>query len=134
MKDKFDDYIKERTYQIKRINQEKYRHHMKSKLKILTNEKWTDFSNLKNLPSNAVGWYSPSDLTAYVKIDNNMMKTIKHEYFGHGLFFENHPIGQMLHYLNQESKIVNNQQLNFSIHIFNKMFKSEIERIAEGVI
>jgi hypothetical protein len=76
--------------------------------------------------------YSSSDFIAYVRKDSSLRQFV-HEYFGHGLFFEYHPVGQLLHFLNQESKLVYDEGLVFTLNVFNSVFEDEIEVIASRI-
>jgi hypothetical protein len=104
-----------------------------TRLEIIPKEKWEGFAKQKNIKSN--GWYSPSDLIAYTKEDTptKMNPIILHEYVGHGIFFEYHPIGRMLHFLNQEAKLVFNKELNYTLKVFNACFEDEIEKSAINI-
>jgi hypothetical protein len=103
---------------------------------ILTPHEWDNFSKTQRLKPGSVGWYSPSDLTAYVKHDTKEIldHVVLHEYIGHGLFFEHHPIGQMLHFLNVDSKQNYVSNTVYTLSTFRKHFENKIEEIADEYV
>jgi len=70
---------------------------VRTRLVRVPNDNWAGLCSSNGWDGHSSGAFSPRTLTAYLKEESEFADlNILHEFFGHGLFFEYHPSGQLL--------------------------------------